>query len=398
MSTGLPLQALRAAVHDALPIAVALRHDLHQHPELAFQEERTARVVSEHLTRHGIAHQTGVGGTYGIIATIEGEAGDGPTFALRGDMDALPIEETNDVPYRSKVPGLMHACGHDGHTANLLGTALSLNGLRQHLRGTVKFVFQPAEEVVGGAKVLVGAGAIDDTEAIVMLHGWPSLPVGKIGVRTGPAMASSDGFNLVIRGKGGHGAYPHQTVDPIVVGCQIVNALQTLVSREISPVVPAVVSVTTFHSGTAKNIIPETAELSGTVRSLEKTIRNSMAERIERVIAGVCTALRAEYDFEYHYGTPPTINDATISDLIREVGREVLGEENVVELAEPTMGAEDFAYYLEKIPGAMVRLGTGCSYLLHTPRYDFGDGPLEQGMLLMGGLALRYLQPSGNAS
>jgi amidohydrolase/hippurate hydrolase len=201
-----------------LPDVVALRHDIHAHPELSGSEERTARVVAEALSRAGIAHQTNVGGTHGVVAVIKGGAGSGRTFALRGDMDALPIVEENEVAYRSTVPGAMHACGHDGHTANLLGAALVLNELRAELHGRVKLIFQPAEETVRGADALVAAGVVDNVDAIVMLHGWPNLPVGQIGVRNGPVMASADGFTLTLRGKGGHGAYPHDTIDPIMAG------------------------------------------------------------------------------------------------------------------------------------------------------------------------------------
>ena len=385
-------EELHARIADVLPQVIALRHDLHAHPELSGSEERTAGVVSQTLKRLGIPHETGVGGTHGVVATIEG-AGDGPlrTFALRGDMDALPIVEENETPYRSTVPGVMHACGHDGHTANLLGAAMVLSGLRSKLPGRVRLIFQPAEETVSGAGALVDAGVVDDVDAIVMLHGWPKMPIGQIGVRNGPAMASSDTFTLEIRGKGGHGAYPHDTIDPIVVGAQVVGALQTIVSREMSPVAPAVVSVTTFHAGTARNIIPEEAQLSGTVRALDPVLRQEMPGRLERIVAGVCAALRAEYTFEYRYGTPVTVNDAAVTDLVRAVGRDILGPENVIELAEPTMGAEDFAYYLQKVPGAMFRLGTGCDYLLHTPRYDFGDAPLAHGIAMMVATAHRYL-------
>jgi amidohydrolase len=382
---------LRARMEALLPEIVAFRHDLHAHPELSGSEERTARQVAEALTRHGIPFEANVGGTHGVVATITGGAGKGPTFALRGDMDALPIQEENAVGYKSTVPGVMHACGHDGHTANLLGAAILLNEIKADLPGRVKLLFQPAEETVNGADALVAAGVVDDVDAILMLHGWPDLPPGQIGVRNGPAMASADHFALTLTGKGGHGAYPHNTVDPIIVGVQVIQALQTIVSREVSPVAPAVVTVATFHAGKASNVISDTAELTGTVRTLDPTLRKTMAERIERVIAGVCQAMRAEYRFAYTSGTPVTVNDARISDLVREVGRDLLGPENVIELAEPTMGAEDFAYYLEKVPGAMFRLGTGCPSLLHTPKYDFGDAPLETGMLLMVEAARRFL-------
>jgi amidohydrolase len=355
-------------------------------------------VVSEILTEAGIPHRRGVGGTHGIVATVQGSAGDGKTFALRADMDALPIQEENDVPYKSTKPGLMHACGHDGHTANLVGTALTLHALRDTFPGTVRFLFQPAEEITSGAVKLIADGAIDGVDAIVMLHGWPLMPVGQIGVRSGAAMASSDGFTLTVLGKGGHGGFPHTTVDPIMVGCQIVTALQTLVSREISPTQPAVVSVTTFHAGTAKNIIAETAEIGATVRTLNPELREGMAERIERVIAGICSALRAEYTLKYHYGTPVTVNDAGITDLIRHTGNAVLGAENVIELPEATMGGEDFAYYLERVPGAMFRIGTGCLSSLHTPKYDYGDSTLAVGMQLMSEMAIRFLTGVGAGS
>ena len=371
--------------------AVALRHDLHAHPELSGSEERTARVVADALARHGIPFERNVGGTHGLVATIRGGAGPGRTFALRGDMDALPIQEENETAYKSRNPGVMHACGHDGHTANLLGAAFALQDMREDLRGRVKLIFQPAEETVRGADALVAAGVVDDVDAILALHGWPDLPPGTVGLRSGPVMASADAWKLTITGKGGHAAYPHNTVDPIMVGAQIVGALQTIVSREISPLAPVVVSVTTFHAGTAMNIIPGSAELSGTVRALDPALRESMAERLERVIAGVCAALRAEYTFTYLRGTPVTVNDAGIIDLVRNVTRDLLGPDKIEELPEATMGAEDFAYYLEKKPGAMFRLGTGCAYHLHTPKYDFGDAALETGILVMVEATRRFL-------
>ena len=383
---------LQQRVGAVLPETVALRHDFHAHPELSGQEERTARIVAEQLTRLEIPHETNVGGTHGVIGWIEGGAGPGRTFALRADMDALPIREENKVAYKSRTPGVMHACGHDGHMANLLGAAMVLNEMRASLPGRVKLIFQPAEETVRGADALVAAGVVDHVDAIVMLHGWPDLPVGRIGVRSGPVMASADGFRVTITGKGGHAAYPHDTIDPIAAGAQIITSLQTIVSREIKPTAPAVVSVTTFHAGTAGNVIPDRAELSGTVRVLDPVLRPIMPDRLRRIIGGLCAALRCEHTFEYTFGTPVTVNDETVTDLVRQAGRAVLGPENVIELPEPTMGAEDFAYYQEKVPGAMFRLGTGCPHLLHTPKYDFGDAPLASGIAVMVECARRFLQ------
>ncbi|MBC8142066.1 MAG: amidohydrolase [Armatimonadetes bacterium] len=390
------LPRLRAAVADVLPEIIALRRDLHQHPELSGSEERTAGIVSEMLMRNGIAHETRVGDTWGVVGVIESGQGRGDkTFALRGDMDALPINEERETAYKSQIPGVMHACGHDGHTANLMGAALVLNRLKDDLPpGRIKLVFQPAEETVRGADVLVAAGVVDDVDAILMLHGWPRLAPGVVGVRDGAVMASSDQFLLTINGKGGHGAYPHDTIDPIAVGAQIVSNLQSIVSREISPTTPAVVSVTQFFAGTpaATNVIPGTAKLGATVRALSPALRDELPERIERIIAGICAAHRATYEFSYSYGTPVTVNDTSVMNLVREVGRDVLGAENIVELPEPTMGAEDFAYYAQKIPGGMFRLGTGCEHLLHTPKYDYGDAPLESGILMFAESARRFLE------
>jgi amidohydrolase len=373
-----------------LPEIVALRHDLHAHPELSGHEERTARTVSQLLTRHGIAHETGVGGGHGIVATID-SGKPGRTIALRGDMDALPIQEERDSDYKSTVPGVMHACGHDGHTANLVGAGLALNALKERFSGRVRMLFQPAEETVSGAASIIDGGGLDGVDAIVMLHGWPDLPAGVVGIRTGPVMASSDSWKLTIHGKGGHAAYPHKTIDPVFVGAQVVTALQGIVAREVAPTAPAVVTVAAFHAGTAHNVIAQSAMLKGTVRTLDPELRDTMPQRLERVIGGVCAAFRATYTFDYHRGTPPVVNDAGIADLIRVVTIDTLGADRLVELSEPTMGAEDFAFYLERIPGAMFRLGTGCPYLLHTPKYDFGDAPLPAGIAVMTGVALRFL-------
>lgn len=384
--------SLQEAVRAVLPEAVALRHHLHRYPELSGQERNTAAHVAEqlHALKLDLVRE-GVGG-FGIVAELHGGAGAGPVFALRADMDALPIPEENDVPYRSCVPGVMHACGHDGHTAILYGAAAVLARLREQIPGTVRFLFQPAEENVTGAIRMCAEGAMDGVSAIVALHGWPGLPVGQIGVRPGPVMASSDTFDLVVHGRGAHAAMPHVSVDPIVVGAQIVLALQSLVSRELSPTEAAVVTVSQFHAGTTHNIIPETALIQGTVRCLSASLRATMPERIERVVAGVCAAMRACYTLNYHSGTGVTVNDPEVTALLVEVGRESLGASNVVVLDAPSMGAEDFSVYLERAPGAMFRLGVGTDRPpLHTPRYDFGDAPLPVGIEMLARVALRYL-------
>jgi amidohydrolase len=371
---------------------VAIRQILHQNPELSDREEGTAKLVAESLAAAGIDNiRTGVGG-HGVFATLVGNTS-GPTIALRADMDALPIQETSDLPYRSCVPGVMHACGHDGHTATLLGAAAALSRLRDRLPGSVRFIFQPAEETVGGAARMCRDGAMEGVDAIVALHGWPGMPVGQIGVRPGPMMASSDTFDIVVKGKGAHAAYPHLSVDPILISAQIIVALQSIVSRGISPTDSVVVTVAQIHAGTAYNIIPGEAVIKGTVRCLSPAIQDAMPDRLERIAAGICASSGAAYEFQYTRGTPVTVNDFGVNELISEVGAEVLGPENVISLEAPSMGAEDFAMYLKHAPGAMFRLGVGEQMTaLHTSTYNFADGSVAKGMELFARVAHAYLR------
>lgn len=379
-----------AQIERILPDAIALRHHLHRHPELSGGEQQTAAYVAERLRPLGLdTLETGVGG-HGIVAALRG-AHDGPTVALRADMDALPIQEQSECEYRSKVPGVMHACGHDGHTACLWGAAAMLAAMREDIHGTVKFFFQPAEETTGGAEALCAAGVMDDVDAIFALHGWPGMDAGKIGLRAGPLMASADKFEIVVRGQGGHAAYPHLTVDPIVAGAQIVLALQTVASREMSPLEPVVVTVAQFTAGTAYNVIPGEAQLAGTVRCLSNRARTGMRAIIERIVAGICQALRAEYSMEYVLGPPVTMNDARLTEFVEAIGGEILGVDSVEHLDAPSMGAEDFAYYLSHAPGAMLRLGVGANASpLHTPTYDFGDEAVYYGVHMLAGLGREY--------
>ena len=384
--------AVAAVIERILPEVIATRHHLHQNPELSGHEAQTGALVAEKLRGWGLEDiRTGLAG-HGVTGILRGKK-DGPLLALRADMDALPILETSGLPYQSCREGVMHACGHDGHTATLLGTAQTLAELREWLPGSVKFIFQPAEETTGGADGMMAAGVLEGVEAIVALHGWPNLEIGQIGYRPGPMMASADSFDLTIKGKGGHAAYPHTTVDPIVVGSLVVAALQTLTSREISPVDSVVVTVTQFHAGTAYNVIPSVAELKGTVRCLSNAVRAEMPAKMERIVAGLCAALRAEYEFVYDPGPPVVVNDARMTALIEAVGHDLLGPDGVQFLETPTMGGEDFAYYLLEIPGAMFRLGVGTEVTaLHTPTYNFSDGALRHGIGMLSHLALRYRQ------
>jgi amidohydrolase len=317
---------------------------------------------------------------------------------LRADMDGLPIEEASGAPYASQNHGVMHACGHDGHTAILLTVAKVLAERRQQFSGTVKFAFQPAEELPpGGAKGMIEAGVLENpgVDAAFGLHLWNSLPVGKIGVDEGPIMASVDRFDIVIKGVGGHGAYPHTGVDPIVAGSHVVAALQTVVSREVPPLAPVVVTVGKFQGGTAFNVIPSQAELSGTVRTVDARIRQEMPARLERIVRGITSGLRAEYTFNYAFGYPVTVNDVNKAQFARQVAAAIVGDANVVS-AGMTMGAEDMSYFLEAVSGCYLRLGSGnpdkgLIHPHHSALFNFDEAALPIGVDLLTQLTLGYL-------
>jgi amidohydrolase len=317
---------------------------------------------------------------------------------LRADMDGLPIEEASGAPYASQNHGVMHACGHDGHTAILLTVAKVLAQRRQQFSGTVKFAFQPAEELPpGGAKGMIEAGVLENpgVDAAFGLHLWNSLPVGKIGVDEGPIMASVDRFDIVIKGVGGHGAYPHTGVDPIVAGSHVVAALQTVVSREVPPLAPVVVTVGKFQGGTAFNVIPSQAELSGTVRTVDARIRQEMPARLERIVRGITSGLRAEYTFNYAFGYPVTVNDVNKAQFARQVAAAIVGDANVVS-AGMTMGAEDMSYFLEAVSGCYLRLGSGnpdkgLIHPHHSALFNFDEAALPIGVDLLTQLTVAYL-------
>jgi hippurate hydrolase len=369
---------------------VALRRDIHREPELGFDTEKTARKVLAALDGLPLDVQTGVAEN-GVVATLRGE-GDGPTVGLRADMDALPIHEETGLPFASETDGKMHACGHDGHTSMLVGAVHALSGMRERLNGTVKFFFQPAEEGEGGGKVMVEEGLADDVSSIFALHLWPGLPFGKAATKAGPIMAAADAFEITVRGKGGHGAMPHQTADAIAMAAQIVTALQTVVSREVDPVEPAVLTVGEINAGTAFNIIPETAWLGGTVRTLNEDLRRRMPERIEDLARGVAGGMRGDAEVEYDFSYPVTMNDEYAARLALGVAEDLFGEDNAIELSNPSMGAEDFSYFLEKIPGAFIWLGVGEDVSsLHTPTLAFDEEILPLGAALLTALALESL-------
>jgi amidohydrolase len=366
-----------------------IRHYLHAHPELSECEVQTAAYVAEQLSGMDLWVQTGVGG-HGLVVDIVG-ARPGKTLAIRADMDALPIEERNEVEYRSQNPGRMHACGHDGHTTILLGTARALLDRRDNLAGNVRLLFQPAEETTGGARRMCAEGALSGVDAVVALHGWPGLEVGRIGVRDHAMMASADTFDIVIKGAQAHAAYPHLSHDPIVTAAQLILALQTIASREVNPNDPVVVTVAQVHSGTAYNIIPELAIIKGTVRTLNRDTRASMPERLRRIAEGICAASLSTCEFTWHEGTGPVLNDPGVNDVIRKAAHDILGHESVEELAHSSMGAEDFSEYLEHAPGAMFRLGLGNISALHTPTFNFTDAALPIGVQMFVRIAEEYL-------
>ena len=370
---------------------VALRRDIHSEPELGFDTEKTAEKVLAALEGLPLDVETGVAQN-GIVATLEGD-GDGPTVALRADMDALPIQEETGLPFASEVEGKMHACGHDGHTSMLVGAAHALSGMRDRLDGTVKFVFQPAEEGGGGGKVMVDEGVADDVASIFALHLWPGLPFGTVATKAGPIMAAADAFEMEIRGSGGHGAMPHLAADAVVIAAQVVTALQTVVSREVDPVQAAVLTVGEIGAGTAFNIIPEKARLGGTVRTLDPDLRESMPERIEALARGVANGMRGDAYLDYTFSYPVTTNEEGAAARALDVAGELFGQESVLELPNPSMGAEDFSYFLERVPGAFIWLGVGEDVSgLHTPQFAFDEEILPRGSALLAALALEATQ------
>ena len=366
---------------------VALRRDIHREPELGFDTDRTAEKVLAALDGLPLDIETGVARN-GIVATLRG-AGEGPTVALRADMDALPIQEETDLPFASETEGRMHACGHDGHTSMLVGAAHVLSEMRDRLGGTVKFVFQPAEEGGGGGRVMVDEGVADDISSIFALHLWPGLPFGKVATKAGSIMAAADAFEMEITGSGGHGAMPHLAADAVVIAAQVVTTLQTVVSREVDPVKPAVLTVGEIAAGTAFNIIPEKAHLGGTVRTLDPDLRESMPGRIEALARGVAKGMRGDANLDYTFSYPVTVNDEGAADRVLGVAENLFGAESVLELPNPSMGGEDFAFFLEKVPGAFIWLGVGEDISgLHTPQFAFDEEVLPRGSALLTALAL----------
>ena len=336
---------------------INLRETIHMYPEDGFSEFTTSKIIIEELEKLGIKVQKNVAKT-GVVGLIEGKY-PGKTVLLRADMDALKIQEQADVEYKSKIDGMMHACGHDGHVAGLLGAAMILNELKDNLHGNVKLVFQPAEERDGGALPMIEEGVLENpkVDAAFAAHLWGYLNEGEVHLKEGPMMASPDIFNIKVIGKGGHGAVPQESIDPIVITCQIVNSLQTIVSRKINPLDPVVITCGRIQGGDCHNVIPNAVELEGTIRTFNEETRNWVPKVMEDLIRGITTSQGAAYEFKYEPKYPALINDKYMTSFAKESLKKVVGEENVFDLKEPNMGGEDFAYFAQKVPSAFIFVG-----------------------------------------
>ncbi|MDA1193554.1 MAG: amidohydrolase [Planctomycetota bacterium] len=373
---------------------VATRRDIHAHPELKYEEQRTSGLVAERLSGLGYSCQTGVGRT-GVVTVLEGEA-DGPCVLLRADMDALPLQEKNEVAYASKTPGVMHACGHDGHTAMGLTAARILRRLGRPARGRIKFMFQPAEEGGNGAVAMIEDGVLENpkVDAAFGIHLWSPLEVGKVSIVDGPFMASVDEFTVRVLGTGGHGAMPHQTRDPVLAAAHIVTALQQIAARNVSPLQAVVVTVGAIHGGEAFNIVPDEVVLRGTARSFDEDVWKALPDHLERVVTHTALAFGCKAELQIQRMMRPTINDPAMAELVREVAREVVGPENII--SEGTMGGEDFAEVLAVVPGCYFFVGarneaTGKIHPHHSPYFDIDEDALSIGARLLVGVAQRYL-------
>ena len=371
-------------VADLQPDIQAWRRDIHAHPELLYDVHRTAAFVADRLREFGCDQvATGLGGT-GVVGVIKGRkpapsGAEVRTIGLRADMDALPIEEQTNLDYASKMPGKMHACGHDGHTAMLLGAARYLAETR-NFAGDAVVIFQPAEEGGAGAAAMIRDGLMDRfaIDRVYGMHNGPGMPIGSFALRPGPIMAATDSIDIHIEGHGGHAARPHKTIDSVLVGAQLVAALQAVVARSVDPLESAVVSMCEFHAGNARNVIPQTAELRGTVRTLKPEVRQLVERRVREIVSGVAQMTGAKIELQYQRGYPVTVNDAVQTEIAIRVAKEVAGDANVHEMA-PMMGAEDFSYMLEARPGAFIFCGNGDSAGLHHPAYNFNDEAIVYG-------------------
>ena len=365
---------------------VALRRQLHQHPELAFEEHETAKTVAAFLSKLGIKFRSGIGKT-GVVAVIDG-AKPGRTVGIRADMDALPILEQTGLAFASKVPGKMHACGHDVHTVIALGVAAALSEVKSEFGGRVKLIFQPAEETLSGAQAMIADGVLDEPQMDVILgyHNWPAVEAGKVGYNADVVMASADAFDITLKGREGHGAHPHMGVDTLAAAAHFVSQVQTIVSREVKPISPAVVTVGELHAGTARNIIAGSAVLKGIVRTMEADLSQKIEQAMRRMLEGIKTGMRVDYALEWKRVAPALRNHKPTLERLLKSARDALGAQNVLELPEASMGSEDFAWFAERVPAAHLRIGSkidGLDTAIHRANYDCNDLAIPIGVRVM---------------
>jgi amidohydrolase len=388
-------QTVDAVAAEIAPKLIELRRTIHRHPELAFEEHKTAALVADCLRRLGIEPKTGVGRT-GVVGMIEGSR-PGPTIGIRADLDALPITEATGLPFASQVPGKMHACGHDVHTVIALGAAEVLTRLKAQLPGRIKLIFQPAEETLQGAPAMIADGVLENPamDAILGYHNWPPLEAGKVGFHPNVVMASSDAFDLELRGKGGHAAHPHTAIDTIAGAAHIVTLLQTIVSREIAPVVPAVLTIGQIEGGTARNVIAETVTLRASVRALDPAAAKQIEAAVRRILDGAVASLRLSYKLDWRSLTPVLRNNPKLIAAVLGHARDILGADKVAELPSPSMGSEDFAWFSERVPAAHLRIGSkidGLNTTIHNSDYDCNDLAIPTGVRAVAYAAARLLE------
>lgn len=377
------------------PRLIEIRRHLHSYPELSGQEYQTSAYVAGILSSYGLHVREGVGKT-GVIGELQGEGGDSRQLAIRTDMDALPIQEMTQLEFASRKPGVMHACGHDIHTTIGLGTAMVLSAMQDQIPGKLRFLFQPAEEIAQGAGWMVADGAMENVDAILSVHVFPSVPAGSVAVRYGALTAAADNLEITIMGEAGHGARPHEAVDAIWIAAQVITTLQQAISRTQNPLRPVVLTIGQMKGGRAPNVIADQVQMQGTVRSLHPETRAQLPQWIEDIVASVCRPYDARYHVDYQAGVPSVHNTASLTQLIETAAQDVCGSQNVRVLTEPSLGAEDFSLYLEHAPGAMFRLGVGkadqANPPLHHPQFEAQESAIVTGVMTMANAALNYWQ------
>ena len=386
---------IKRIVQAVVPQMLHTRRELHAHPELSFQEHRTSQLIAETMRSLGIDVTDGIAGT-GVVGLIAG-AHSGPTLMIRADIDALPIHEASTSAYTSQNPGIMHACGHDGHTAVLLTVAKILSEHRSRIAGQIKLVFQPAEETMEGANRMLTDRVMDNphVDRVLGFHLWNPLEVGQIGIRTGPIFASADEFKLIIHGKGGHGALPHQAIDPILISAHLISGLQALISRESPPSKPAVLTIGTIHGGSAYNVIADSVEMTGTLRTLDEDLRQTLLRRIPEVAAGITSSLQGSFGFELIRGCPPVDNDANVAAFVSDVASNLLGNANLIAV-EPATTGDDISFFLNEAPGCYFLVGSsnssrGLDASHHSPNFDFDEQALSIATELLISCVFEYM-------